>query len=323
MLSSYTRDKRIAILNKLARAKVQWLRVDVPWFFVEPEASGERVPSMVRRANFIVDQARKRGFRIMMTLHGAPDWATEGEGNRGPPADLASFARFAGWAARHFRGRVQAWEVWNEPNHPDYWHGTPADYAALLKAAYPRLKGPNPKAMVVTGASVHNDYHWLREVYEAGAQGSFDVLGVNPYMAPADLPPETPDNGQIWTMAAVSHMRDLMVEFGDRKKPIWFAEFGWSSHPNDGTEENWQKGVSQQTQADYLVRTLRYVACEHPYVKKAFWYAAINRKPLPNPDKGDIQRENFGLLRWDLTRKPAFFTVRSFQHGPRKVQCST
>jgi hypothetical protein len=91
-----------------------------------------------------------------------------------------------------------------------------------------------------------------------------------------------------------------MRSFGDGDKPIWFTEFGWSSHRNDGGEENWELGVSLRRQARYAVRAFRYVAGQFPYVPVMIWYNERNRTT------GAPQLDNYGLLERDLTPKPVY-----------------
>ena len=46
------------------------------------------------------------------------------------------WARFVATAVARYRGRVDAWEVWNEPDFSQFWSGSVADYARLLKVAW-------------------------------------------------------------------------------------------------------------------------------------------------------------------------------------------
>jgi hypothetical protein len=97
-----------------------------------------------------------------------------------------------------------------------------------------------------------------------------------------------------------------MVANGDGAKPIWFTEFGWSSHANPSGVQNWNRGVTQQQQADFLVRTLTYVAQNFPYVTNVFWYEERNSA------SGNVQLDNYGLLNRDLSPKPAYDALKAF-----------
>jgi hypothetical protein len=297
--SDYTNGRRLEVLDKLAAAGAGWVRIDMGWATLEPRR-GDRAQWYVDRMDFLVDAARERGLRVLATLWWTPRWAN-GDKPRGvPPKKDADFARIASWAADHFRGRVNAWEIWNEPNHPDFFSASPQAFADLLRAAYPAIKAADPAALVVSGGPAYNDIKWLRGVYRGGGGDYFDVLATHPYMAPADLPPGTPDNGTKWTLQHVAEVRDLMVRKNDADKPIWFTEFGWSSHKDEPNAESWRKGVTEKKQAKYLVRTLDLIEKRYSYVTNLFWYKERNGT------SGDIHLDNYGLLRRDLSPKPVY-----------------
>jgi hypothetical protein len=102
------------------------------------------------------------------------------------------YAEFVRKLVSRHAGRITALEVWNEPNavtsyppKPD-----PAGYVDLLKATYPVVKSIDPSVTVLGGAlgSVvdFGDYAinlvtYLHDMYEAAAQGYFDVFTFHPY----------------------------------------------------------------------------------------------------------------------------------------------
>jgi hypothetical protein len=130
-------------------------------------------------------------------------------------------------------------------------------------------------------------------------------MATHPYQGIADAPPEKPDDGTKYTLAHVRAVRDLMVKQGDGAKSIWFTEFGWSSHANWSGVQNWNRGVTPQQQGDYLVRTIKYVTANFPYVKNMFWY---NERNLST---GAPQLDNYGLLDRSLSPKPAYLALRA------------
>ncbi len=314
--SDYTDEQRLQTLDKLAAAGVRWIRLDVGWAAFQEQGPGSYSRWYVDLVDRLVDAARARGIRVLATLWMTPSWANGGAGTMVPPDDDDAYARMAAWAAAHFRGRVAAWEVWNEPNLDYFFRGSAERYARLLKLAYPSFKSGDPHALVVLGGPVNNDVAWLDAVYRAGAKGSFDVMATHPYQAPADLPPETPDNGTIWTLSHVAAVHALMGRYGDGDKPIWFTEFGWSSHENWAGVENWNRGVTLEKQADYLVRTIKYVGANFPYVTNIFWYNERNNAG------GGAQYDNYGLLNRDLSPKPAYLALKSYLTGPARSSAS-
>jgi hypothetical protein len=305
----YTDADRLAVLDKLAAAGVSWVRIDTAWAGIEDRAKGARNAWYIRMIDLCVDEARKRGMKVLVTLWLTPGWANGGKGERVPPDNPADYANFARWAAEYWRGRVAAWEVWNEPDPwQAFFQGTLDQYVSLLRGAYPAYKAGDPGAQVVLGGPSSNDDTWIRQVYTAGGKGSFDVVATHPYQGLADSPPETPDsdNGRWW-FTHMPAVRRVMAEHGDGDKPIWFTEFGWSAHDNWPGIGDWQRGVTLEQQADYLVRALEYARVNYPYVDVAFWY-----KERANPRGTDVHQEGFGLLNADLSERPAYRRVRDY-----------
>jgi hypothetical protein len=296
--SDYTDQERTRMLDELQAAGVDWVRIDFNWNVLEP-APGVRDGAYVSLADRVVDAARARGMSVMFTLGSTPAWA--GSRPTDPPADPTTYAAVARWAAAHFAGRVAAWGVYNSVN----LHGwDPVTYANLLRAAYGAIKDADPTTLVVAGDLATNDAEWVAGLYAAGARGSFDVLATHPYQGPRDLPPDAPDIGVRWRLSHVTAVRGVMLESDDASTPIWFTEFGWSSHPNDPGEAPTERGVTLAQQAEYAVRAYRYVGARFPYVTNMFWYNERDKAV------GDVQEDNYGLLNRDLSPKPVYDALK-------------
>ena len=313
--SDYEDAERLAVLDKLAAAGVEWVRIDLGWRTFEEAGKGELSEWYAARADQAVDAALARGMRVLATLQDTPAWANGGRPKAVPPDDPADYARFAGCAATHFKGRVAAWEVWNEPNLESFWAGAdPARYATLLRAAHPALKAGDPEALVVAGAVSRNDDAWLGRMYDAGAGGAFDVVSTHPYPDPSDSPPELPDNGDAGRIDHIAAVRRLMDGRGDSGKELWVTELGWSSHGGNRGKPSSKRGVTAEQQADYLRRSLDFFASRHPYVSKVFWYNERDK------DTGDPHEDGFGLLSRDLDEKPAYRALASRAGAPSEAE---
>jgi hypothetical protein len=136
--SFYTDAHRLAVLDKLKAGGVRWVRIDTAWSGIEAAHKGDRNGWYIRMVDFCVDEAHKRGLKVLVTLWMTPGWANGGASTRVPPRNPRDYADFARWAAARWRGRVEAWEVWNEPDpRQSFFLGSVAQYVSLLKAAYP------------------------------------------------------------------------------------------------------------------------------------------------------------------------------------------
>jgi hypothetical protein len=298
--SNYTDTQRTQVLDRLKAAGVTSIRVDLSWVMLQPNGPTSYDAWGVSFVDKIVKMANDRGMKPLMTLWLTPTWANGDTGYRTAPTNPADYARVAQWAATRYKGKVVGWEVWNEPNSPSFLTGAdPAVYARLLKAAYPAIKAADPTVPVLFAGVEYNDDAWIKKVYDNGVQGSFDVLATHPYMGIADADPTTPDDGTMWTMTHVAAIHNLMAARGDGAKPIWFTEFGWSTHGNAANEANWNRGVSEATQSTYLVRAANMISANYPYVQRMYWYADRDSTT------GTIQYNNYGLFRLDYSAKPA------------------
>lgn len=303
----YTDAHRLAVLDKLKAAGVRWVRIDTAWSGIEAAHKGDRNGWYIRMVDFCVDEARKRGLKVLITLWMTPDWANGGASTRLPPRNPQDYADFARWAAARWRGRVAAWEVWNEPDPSQaFFLGSTAQYVSLLKAAYPAFKAGDPNAVVVLGGPSSNDDRWIEQVYALGGKGAFDVLATHPYQGMADTPPEHPSDGNRWWFTHLPAVRKVMVRHGDAAKPIWFTEFGWSAHANWPGIANWQRGVTPEQQGDYLARAVRYSKANYPYVPLMFWYKERARAG------DDAHQEGYALLNTDLSERPVYVALKNF-----------
>ncbi|MBD8869495.1 cellulase family glycosylhydrolase [Nocardioides donggukensis] len=302
--SHYDRAKRAAVLNRISGSGARWVRLDVSWAMIQPRRRSYDLEWGVPRVDRVLKQAERRGLRVLVTFWLTPGWANGGQGERVAPDDASDYATALAWAARRWGDRVGAWEVWNEPNSEDFLEGAdPAGYTDLLCAAHDALHRQDDTVRVVLGGLMYNDDAWLRRAYASGARGCFDILGVHPYMAPADARPELEDDGEIWRMRHLAAIRRVMTRHDDRR-PVWATEFGWSSHRNAAGAPAWKRGVSQRKQAKYAVRAMTMLGRDYPYVKKAFWY-----KALASGDAGR-HHDGYAMLRRDLSPKPVFRALR-------------
>lgn len=213
--------------------------------------------------------------------------------------DLDSWRRYIRNTAKHYRGRVTHWEVWNEPDNGVFWQGTPDPqaFAELLRAAYEEIKAVDPQNMVLIGGVSPWDSQFLRGIAQAGAWDAFDILAIHPYIDPA-----APEEGRIGA-SGVAAARALLNRYG--QKPIWVTEVGWESAQS---ERNPLGSADERLQANYLVRAYLTLLAE-PGVEKVFWYTLHDDVGSP-----------FGLVRFGTgytdysSRKPAFDAYATMTH---------
>jgi hypothetical protein len=257
----------------------------------------------------IVTRAHAKGMQVMFVLVGARNGAT---------TDPAAFASFAGDFATHMAaaGGAAAYEVWNEEDETLFWGPSPsaAQYAAILKASYPRIKAADPGAKVLLGPLTGNNYTFLQQVYDAGAGSSFDAASVHTDTACLVEAPSTfyrDPGGAIgqYSFLGFRSVHDVMTANGDGAKPIWMSELGWTTTTSTCARGMWagQKpsGVSEAAQAANLKQAYHCLSA-YPYIEAALWFT------LKDATGNGDELDNYGLQRLDGSHKgswDAFHTV--------------
>jgi hypothetical protein len=143
------------------------VRTNLHWAKVVSEPEAAAAPAAPAydfvRVDRLIDEAAAYGIRVQITLTGpAPAWAS-GDGtvsNVNP--DPVRFGEFAGAAAAHFRGRVRAFSVWNEPN----WHRLLDPEKLCRKVRTVTGKGKRKRTRM-TKQCVKTAAHRYRALYQA------------------------------------------------------------------------------------------------------------------------------------------------------------
>ena len=299
-------------LNADARAGARWLRVDINWAEIQNAGPESYFWKPIDR---VVGAGISRGMHVLGAIIYTPWWARPPgtSATYGPrPTDFAAFVRAA---ARHYaRLGVHAFEIWNEPNSVSFWQpaADPTAYTAVLKAAYVAIKGVDRSATVLTGGLApalnaggsYAPVDFLRDMYAAGAGGSFDALADHPYCWPVF--PGTRNALSPWDQMYGTHpsLRSVMIANGDRPKKIWATEFG---APTDGPAGTY---VTPATQAR-MVSTAYRLFATYRWGGPLFFYQGRDLGTDPSTDQ-----DFFGFLHYDFAPKPSY---RAYRAASRSV----
>jgi hypothetical protein len=309
-------------LDAMAATGAKWIALDFDWNSIQGD--GPNSFRWDRSTDTVVREARARGLKIVATLAYSPPWARRGacaNTSHCLPADPATFARFAGAAARRygpgstvaeFRGSVRVWQIWNEANHYPFVQPTVdvAGYTAMLRLAYSAIKAHDAGSTVLAGATspAGDDPSgrdvapatFLQGIYTWHGGGFFDAFSHHPYTYPDSPLADAPWNAFTQT----ARLHQVMVDHGDGAKKIWGTESG------AGTGFG-AKSVSATRQAQLL---------HDYYAGWNTWYRSFTgpllwftvRDASSNPG---VVTDNFGILRRDFGAKPARATFVSVLSG--------
>ncbi|HHS97711.1 MAG TPA: hypothetical protein ENK08_07405, partial [Chloroflexi bacterium] len=306
---------------------VGWVKQQLDW------ASVEKGPGEFDwvQLDYVIDRCKRHHFRVLLSVVDAPTYLRADPSVVGPPVNYAEFRRFMQQLAERYRGKVEAYELWNEPNLAREWGGDvldPARFAALVAEGAQGVRAGDPDALVISGApgvtgindgvTAIDDRVFLRGMLEAGVAQWVDGIGAHPYgfanppeesvNDPHHVAPSHNDHPSFFFRDTLEDYRALLLEYGADDKPIWVTEFGWASMEGlnmDTTGWEYALHVSEQQQADYLVRALQ-MGWNTPWVGPMFiWNLNIaviygNSRP----------ESAYSLLRPDGSWRPAFIAVR-------------
>lgn len=153
-------DKHGPAVDTLVRTGVTWVKEEIRWDWVEPSRDVFTWTCMDR----VIDAERAQGLEILGLLDYTAGWAVGESRSVSPtPPPLDRWANYVRKTAEHYKGRVNTWEVWNEPNFAHFWAGSKAQYADLLRVTYDTIKSVDPSARVLAPAvsGVGTTDEWL------------------------------------------------------------------------------------------------------------------------------------------------------------------
>jgi hypothetical protein len=262
-----------------------------------------------------IRSVRDRGWRVLLVLGDTPPWASERDPrfdrpDQDPqtwfPADDAAWGNIVRRTVQRYVDDVQAYEVWNKPNDPNF--GKYADnstaerrtrYWQLVKIAYEQVHAACAHCVVIAGPSTKPDTaypeddpaQWLDWGYQYGYGEYFDALAFHPYPQPVptaaacDRPWENlfgPLDDQQ-PCGGISAMRSVMVRNRDGDKKIWATEWGTPFPPEADPSL-----VGHATAFADSVRLWR----ELPYAGPLFLYTLLDPESCaPGPCWGVATRD--------------------------------
>ena len=266
-------------LGLIRDAGFTWVKQWFAWRDIEGKGKGQYDWSTPDR---IVNQVEDFGLNLIVRVDHEPEWAGP------PPGNVENFAQFLSAVATRYKGRIHAYQVWNEPNLAREWGDKPPnarEYTQMLKRAYEVIKKADPNAIVISAGMAPTtelsqravpDTQFIQSMYNAGAKPYFDMLGAHGagYKAPPEMDPgqvaidpnyhnvgdpNCPgDACRIYSFRHVEDLRQIMVNNGDANKRVVVLEFGWTRDERTNSPYYWHRVDDQFMQGEYMVRAYKY-----------------------------------------------------------------
>ncbi len=214
--SAQSQDRFRIWMPRLAEAGVRWERMGIGWAQVEPK-KGRWNWSAV---NSYLHTAATHHVFISGILSGSAPWAHR----RGFPIHhLAGWSSYVAHLVTHTAGRIDYYEVWNEPSD-----GDARAYAKTVVAAYNAAKKVNSRVKI--GLTVHSvDVLMLQQTIADGAKNHFDYIAVHPYEVFGALR----SGEEAVYMHIIPTIRKMLAVYDPAKVkvPIWITEVGMDPSP--------------------------------------------------------------------------------------------
>ena len=274
-LAQYDAEQMAQVLDLIEAAGLRWVRQRFPWDQIE-RRRGE--PDWATW-DTIVEACAGRDLRVLAVLDGTPAWARpEAAGHTPlvPPREVADWGAYAGQVAQRYRGRVVAYQLWDEPNLAGHWGDRfvdPAAYTTLLREGAIRVRAADPGAIVLlaalaptleTGPLNLNEVDFLRGVIEAGGAPFFDVVSVQPYGF--GHAPDAAVAPSVLAYGRVGLVRRELVRLGMGDRPVWATAWGWNHLPPEWEGASPWSSVTEEQRVAYTFDGLQLARREWPWM---------------------------------------------------------
>lgn len=308
-------------LDTLADHGIKHARVDFGWSTAQPtnapfNPNQYYIQRLVRTAN----ELQARGMTLLVTVHQSPEWARPGTGTnvKQYPSNYSALQSFMTSLVTLLGDRVEAWEVWNEPNLTEFT-GVSGDeqakswaYSWVLSAAAAGIRAADPDVGIVFGGPAQTDNKFIDEMLWRYVQGDpanrntalpVDIMSWHPYQADQTRDPFSTDLWSKGRMTMSPAVFESLAYWQKAQMPIWLTEVGFSVHANAPGIDPWKKGVPTDEDAvDSIHRTFEYFERMHPTVERVYWYTTYR-------ESSDVHLSGFSLLKTDGSPKPQLLEI--------------
>jgi len=279
---------------------VEWILATFYWGRIEYE-----------KGNFdfswydsFVDTAREKGKKVIAVLAYETPWLFPKRKSKKyiSPENMPLFLNFVEKTVNHYRGRVDAWSIWNEPNFM-FWAGSNKDFFELSRLSAERIRQTDPAAYILGGAFWRAPKGFIKGMYKAGGMENIDALAFHPYAV-----------NPAGSMKVYDNFLNVLSKI-NYTGPVWITEIGY---PTGGW---YPTKVSLEELPSYVVKTISGAAARGP--KALLWYElfdAYNEGEVP--DKRNSEHY-FGLIYPNYLRKDGSFAYElcaRFLPGSRYTQ---
>ncbi|MCD6512807.1 MAG: hypothetical protein J7K61_04320 [Thermoplasmata archaeon] len=211
----------------------KWHRGGVAWASIQIKMWG--YDCYWKDADEMVNNSIKYGVKMIWPLAFTPWWCSskpnasydDNDYYTYPPKDMNAWYDFVKTIATRYKGKITAWEIWNEEDTNYFWKGSVEQFVELMKYAYIALKEVDENNTVIMGGLAlanpgEGEYnpHFLEEFLAMGGGKYVDVYAFHVYNNFSEK---------------YDYMKKTLEKFNENK-PLWITEFGASTCGNCHTQ---------------------------------------------------------------------------------------
>lgn len=322
-----------SLVARAAEIGVKWTRLGTSW----PSIEKEKGVYSWEETDKAFKVALKNGITPFITIGGGNElysklttyddpklaeiYGYRPEPPINDPMAMEAFLNFTRATVERYKDRIDYWEVWNEPNHRNYWGAEPdgIEYGELLVQTAKLIKEVDPGSKVIGGSMAGIDPEFTEDFLSVGSDKIIDIISYHNYGA---VPEE-----RIY--AAID-----LWEIINKYKPemeLWQGECGYPSHSST-RDFRGRAPWGLNIQAKWLLRqsfvdTYYCKATLSNYFKlvhtsgKGDKQARSNLRPIDKilgfPERGGSRVRTKGvnekclLTNPDFERKPGFYAYQN------------
>jgi hypothetical protein len=222
-----------------------------------------------------VAAAKKYGLGIYATLSYVPGWANGGRPRNYIMNDVEDWTKFVFNTVHHFKEDIHFWGMWNEPNQAGALHAAPREYIDRILIPGAEAVRDANEAALVCGPELAHMDWWDYWIENALARAGDYIDVVTHHCYPRK------DGRELYK---------VMQSFPDTGgKPLWVTEVGYSSnrHGENGQANRYDQLLEAFPSQDKIAGLVLF----------------------------DLQSEGWGIIRDDLTKKPAYDMIKNRLKG--------
>lgn len=221
-----------SLVARAAEIGVKWTRLGASW----PSIEREKGVYSWEETDKAFQIALKNGITPFITIGGgnklysklstyddpalAEIYGSSPEPPIKDPVAMAAFLSFVKATVERYKDQIDYWEVWNEPNHRNYWGSEPdgKEYGRLLIEAARVIKEIDPDSKVIGGSMAGINPQFADDFLSVGNDEIIDIISYHNYGA---VPEER--------VYAAIELWDVINKYNPELE-LWQGECGYPSH---------------------------------------------------------------------------------------------